>query len=269
MIEIAFGTWKLTLEETPDIIQKAIEAGYTHMDTAASYANEAAVGEGVGQSAVPREQLFISGKLWNTKRAFHMVHKACVRSLSNLNTKYFDQYLVHWPFSSAVHDDWQVRNSETWRAMETLAAEGIARHIGVCNFTVRQLRGLMDSATRAPEINQIEMHPGYYPAETLAFCRENHIRVEAWSPLGNGQLTDNPLLQTVAHTHSCSVAQVCLAWCLTHGVTPITKTSHTDRMRENLRAAQITLTEAEMDTIDNMEQCSWSGLDPERVTQFG
>ena len=269
MSNIAFGTWKLVAEETPDVIQMALAAGYTHIDTAAAYANEAAVGEGIRLSGVARERLFISGKLWNSKRAFDSVQKACSRSLRSLDIASFDQYLMHWPFSPAVHDDWQARNAETWRAMESLAADGLAQHIGVCNFTARHLRLLLESAVRPPEVDQIELHPGYAQAETLAFCREHHIRVEAWSPLGNGQLLENPLLLAIAHTHGCSIAQVCLSWCLAHGAVPITKTSHPQRMRENLAAAEVSLTAAEMDTIDQMEPCAWSGLDPDLVTQFG
>lgn len=261
MNEIAFGTWKLPLEETPSVIQTAIASGYRHIDTAAAYANEAAIGSGIQQSSIDRAYLYISGKLWNSRRAYDAALKACRQSMANIGITYFDQYLMHWPFSPLVFDNWAERNSETWLALEALHAAGSARHIGVCNFTPMQLSALMRRATIMPEVNQIEFHPGFNQEETLAFCKENHIRVEAWSPLGNGDLMQHPLLTQIGSRHQCSVAQVCIAWCMAHEVKPITKTIHPNRMQENLAWDKVQLTDEEMFAIDHMQPCAHSGLE--------
>ena len=267
MNEIAFGTWKLSPEDASAVIQTAIASGYCHIDTAAAYANEAAIGSGLQQGSIEREHLYISGKLWNSRRAYDATLKACRRSISNLGIAHFDQYLMHWPFSPLVFDDWAERNGETWRALEALHAEGSARHIGVCNFTPLQLSALMSHADIMPEVNQIEFHPGFNQEDTLAFCMENHVKVEAWSPLGNGELLQHPMLMQIGARHQCTVAQVCLSWCLAHDVKPIAKTTHHNRMLENLTSGKVKLTDEEMFAIDHMEPCAHSGLELEVQTR--
>lgn len=269
MIDIAFGTWKVEVAQALDVVNNAISSGYRHIDTAAAYANENAIGEGIMQTGVPRNELFVSGKLWTTKRAYDATIKSCKRSLKNLRMEYFDQYLIHWPASPALFSNWQEINAETWLAMETLKQEGLVRSIGVCNFKPRHIDALMQHAKVMPEVDQIEFHPGYWQKETVTYCKENNIKVEAWSPLGNGALLTHPTLCKIAEYHGRSAAQICLHWCIQHGVLPITKTVSVERMKDNLRVFDFELCDAEMLEIDNMPVCGYSGLDPDTITQFG
>lgn len=267
---IAFGTWKLPPDdETARVILAACQAGYRRFDTAYAYTNEPFVGDGLKQSGIAREQLFISGKLWNSKRQFAAAQKACRKSLKNLQIEFFDQFLLHWPASPAVHTNWRDITAEAWRALEKLKEDGVVRTIGVCNFKVHHLEALMDMAQIAPEINQIELHPGWLPQKEIDFCNKHGIQIEAWSPLGNGLLLTNPELQQIAQAHSKTPAQVCLRWCMQHNVIPITKTTHPDHMKSNLKIDDFCLTNTEMQCIDAMPVCAFSGLDPDTITQFG
>ena len=265
---IAFGTWKIPVKQAATVIAEAILAGFRHIDTAAAYANEAGVGEGIAASGVPHDALFVSGKLWTTRRAYDAAIKACKRSLMNLHLAYFDQYLVHWPTPPSMYADWRERNAETWCAMETLYRDGLVRSIGVCNCKPHHLEALMQTATVMPMVNQIECHPGYYPLETIVFCEDHGIRVEAWSPLGNGTLLTHPVLQKIAEAHGRNTAQVCLCWCTQHDVLPVTKTVSPERMRSNLATLDFVLSEKEMQEIDALPTYGYSGLDPDTLTQF-
>ena len=269
MRHIGFGTWKLPGAEASEVIEEALSAGFQHFDTAAAYANEASIGEAFAHSGVNRQDVFVSGKLWTTRRAYDTAITACKRSLRNLRLEYFDQYLIHWPASMALYENWAAMNAETWRAMEFLQREGLARAIGVCNFQKHHLISLLSGASVPPMVNQIEFHPGFMQTETVVFCKANGIALEAWSPLGNGELLSHPALLEIAAAHGRSVAQVCLRWCLEHGVLPITKTVSPKRMRENLDCLGFDLTLEELARMDAIPPCAFSGLDPDSVTQFG
>lgn len=267
-IEVAFGTWKLAPENAANVILAAIQTGYRHIDTAASYANEAAIGDGIILAKLPRDALFVSGKLWTTKRAYTAAIKACKRSLKSLQLEYLDQYLIHWPASPALYENWREMNAETWRALEDLQKDGIVRDIGVCNFKPCHIEALTKDAATPPSVNQIECHPGWFPKETIDYCQINGIRVEAWSPLGNGALLTHPLLMQIASAHERSVPQICLRWCIQHDAEPITKTVSPERMRDNLAVFDFELTDDEMAQLDGLPQYGYSGLDPDTLTQF-
>lgn len=247
---ICFGTWQLPYEDIPDIISNAVAAGFRHFDTAAAYANESAVGDGLVPCGIPRESLFISGKLWTTKRGFDSAIKSCKKSLRNLRLGYFDQYLIHWPATAATDDDWIEINRETWRALEQLKKDGYVRHIGLCNCDVRELEALIDGAEITPETNQIEFHPGFTQAEIVEFCKSHGIALEAWSALGHGSLLTHPIILGSAEKLSCTPAQLILRWCLEKGLSPITKTVSSGRMRENLETFGISLDTATIAALD-------------------
>jgi diketogulonate reductase-like aldo/keto reductase len=269
MNRIGFGTWKLPVGEAPAIVREALSAGFRRIDTAAAYANEAAVGEGIAASGVARAELFVSGKLWVTRRAYPKAVAACKKSLKTLGLAYFDQYLIHWPATAALYDNWPEINAETWRAMEALQREGLARSIGVCNFKKHHLAALLSGASTPPAVDQIEFHPGFAQEETVAYCKARGIAVEAWSPLGNGALLDHPALLEIAAAHGRSAAQVCLRWCLECGVLPVTKTVSAARMRENLDSLGFRLSPNEVARIDALPPCAFSGLDADVMTRFG
>ena len=176
---IGFGTWKFKNNtDTTEIINNAVNVGYKLIDTASSYQNEEAIGVAIAEQN--RSDLFISGKLWNTDR--DSVEAACDRTLQNLKCDYLDLYLMHWPASKAVHNNWAEINNRVWNRMEQLVTKGKVKHIGVSNFKVNQLQRLFDNCSIKPLVNQIEFHPGFMQNEIVDFCKANDILLQAWSP---------------------------------------------------------------------------------------
>lgn len=256
---ISFGTWKDSSAAAEDIMQLALSCGFRSLDTAAAYANERDIGRAICSSGIAREELFVSGKLWVTRRTHDAAIKACKKSLKNLGLDYFDQYLIHWPASSALHDDAAALNAETWGAFEELVRSGLARRIGVCNYSKDELLDLLQYASINPCVNQIEMHPGHYPKELVAFCANNGIGIEAWSPLGHGAVLDHPLVARIAQECSCTPAQVCLKWCAERGADPIVGASSEAHMLEAFNFDVVEIPESYLAQIDQMEPCGFSG----------
>ena len=246
-----FGTFK-----TPDgdvcvnAVREAILAGYTHIDTAAVYGNECSVGEGVRQSEKPREELFITSKLWNTERGYDSALRACEKSLQDLGMDYLDLYLIHWPANELQFGSKSTGiNLDTWKAFERLVDEGLVRNIGLSNFYPSHLVPILASANIDPVVDQIEYHPGLLQEETVALCDKHGILVEAWSPLGRGRLLEDATLARIAAAHGKSVAHVLLRFCVQNGVLPLVKSVHAERIRENLDFFDFTLDEEEMAAI--------------------
>lgn len=266
---IGFGTWKLKNDnETAEIVKQAIDCGYRHIDTAYAYGNEKMVGEGIKKSGINREELFITGKLWNDDRGYNNVIKACKRTIKNLNCKYLDLYLIHWPASPALYNNWKEINEETWKAFEYLYDKGLVKAIGVCNFKKHQLEILINKANILPMVNQIEFHPGQMQLDTLEFCQDNGILVEAWSPLGSGKMLRKQCLIDIADKYNVSVAKLCIKWCLQNNVLPLPKSKHMDRMIENLSSDDFVISEEDMTLLNNMEYIGGSGLDSDTLTLF-
>jgi len=266
---IGYGTWKLTNDEdNANIIKTAIDVGYRHIDTAASYANEEIIGIGIEESHVNRSELFITGKLWNSDRGFENVVSACKRTIKNLKCEYLDLYLMHWPASPAVHENWIEINNDTWRAFEYLYEEGLVKAIGISNFKVSQLEELIKNNKIRPMVNQIEFHPGFMQKETFDYCKQNAILIEAWSPLGSGKLLKKQELKDIAEKYNVSVAKLCIKWCLQNGVVPIPKSTSKDRMIENLNVDDFTILEEDMEVLNNLPYIGGYGFDSETITIF-
>lgn len=266
---IGYGTWKLRNDETTiDIIKNAIEVGYRHIDTAFAYGNEIFVGKGIKESGIKREELFITGKLWNDDRGYANVINACKRTIENLNCEYLDLYLIHWPASPAVHNNWIEINNETWKAFEYLYETGLVGAIGVCNFKTSQLEEILKSAKIKPMVNQIEFHPGFMQKEILDYCNEKEILVSAWSPLGTGKLLKFEILNEIAQKYNRSVAQLCIKWCLQNGTLPLPKSKDKERMIENLSVDDFEISKEDMETINKLPYLVGSGLDSETITLF-
>ncbi len=266
---VGFGTWKLkNNEQTVEIIKEAIKCGYRHFDTAFAYGNEEAVGKGLKESLINREELFITGKLWNDDRGYDNIINACKRTISNLQCGYLDLYLIHWPASKAVHDDWIDINNETWKAFEYLYQNGYVKAIGVCNFKKNQLEELLKIAKIKPMVNQIEFHIGFRQEDTVDYCKKNNILVEAWSPLGSGKMLKVEALKKIADKYNVSVAQLCLRWCLQNETIPLPKSKDTQRMKENLNIFNFEISEEDMQILNDFPYVGGSGLDSETITLF-
>lgn len=267
---VGLGTWQINdREQMKNIISTAIDAGYQLIDTAAAYANEISLGKAILEKGVAREQIYLTDKVWNTNRGFDAVQKACRQSLRKLKTDYLDLYLIHWPASPKLHENWKDINADTWRGMEQLCKDGLVKNIGVCNFKPHHLEELKKTAELMPLVNQYEFHIGMHNQELLNYCNKEQIVIEASSPLGNGQILSNKELQKLSLQKQLSVAQICLKWCLQKGLVVIPKASSTQRILENIDLFSFELTEDEMIAIDNIEYCGGLGFDSDEVTQFG
>ena len=262
---IGYGTWKSPDSEvTVEGIKTSVSCGYRHIDTAAVYGNEVSVGKGIAECGIPREELFVTSKVWNTERGYETTLAAFDKTLSDLGLDYLDLYLIHWPAAAHKYDDWEEINRGTWRAMTELYKAGKIRAIGVSNFKPHHLKALMDTEIK-PMVNQIEFHPGYMQEETVQYCRENGILVEAWSPLGNGRVLTNPVLMEIAEKYGRSVAQICLRWCLQHEVLPLSKSVTPSRIEENFRMFDFEISSTDIEAINSIDLCGWSGNDPDKV----
>ena len=266
---IGFGTYKTTVDDGYTVILNAIKAGYRHLDTAAIYNNEEEVGRAVRESAVPREEFFITSKLNRNRLGYESTKAEFEESLRKLGMDYMDLYLIHWPRSDYGRDDydsWEDLDRETWRAMEELLKEGKVRAIGVSNFLPHHLDNLLKNANVVPALNQLELHPGYLQEEAVEYCREKGIALEAWSPIGRARIMKYPLLVEMAAKYGVSVAHLCLIFGLQSDFIILPKSTHVESMEENLVSGDITISDEDMDLIRSMPEAGWSGEHPDRET---
>ncbi|MGG1484961.1 aldo/keto reductase [Peribacillus castrilensis] len=257
-----FGLGVFKVEEGPELVNAvkvAIKHGYRSIDTAAIYENEEGVGqgirEGLKEAGISREDLFVTSKVWNADLGYESTIAAYEKSLQKLGLEYLDLYLIHWPVEG--------KYKEAWRALETLYKEGKVKSIGVSNFQIHHLKDLMEDAEVKPMVNQVECHPRLTQKEVQAFCKEQGIQLEAWSPLMQGELLDNEVLQAIATKHGKSVAQVILRWDLQNGIVTIPKSTKEHRIVENSTVFDFELTEEEMNQIDGLNQNHRVGPDPD------
>jgi len=256
-----FGLGVFQVPEGSEVIQSvkwAMEAGYRSVDTASLYANERGVGTAIRESGVPREEVFVTTKLWNSDQGYNSTLKALSGSLVRLGMDYVDLYLVHWHVNG--------KSLDTWRAMEELNESGLARAVGVSNYTVQQLEELVEHGKIAPAVNQVEFHPRLLQPELLKFCGDHGIRVEAWCPIMRGAVKDIPEISEIATAHGKTEVQVVLRWDLQHGVVTIPKSVHRDRIFSNAEIFDFELSEAEVAAIDALDRNERIGGDPNNVT---
>lgn len=263
---IGFGTFRTPSgEETEKSVIDAIKSGYRHIDCAAAYGNEKSVGEAIRKSGVAREELFITSKLWNDDKGYENTLAAFNRTLEDLQLDYLDLYLIHWPIAKASKNNWQEVNSESWRALEELYKQGKIKAIGVSNFLGHHLDPLLKTAKIKPMVNQIEIHPGMLQEETVKFCEENNILVEAWAPFSNGQIFNNPVLKEIADQYKKSVAQISLRWIIQKGIIPLPKSVTPERIKNNLDVFDFEIKAQDVEKIDRLTDCGSSGLHPDEV----
>ena len=261
---IGFGTWAIPdSDEAVGAVRTAIECGFRHIDTASRYENETSVGQAIATCGVERSQLWITSKAWPDECGYDNLLRAFDASMRRLGLDYLDLYLIHWP--APQYSNWQQRNTDTWRAMERLYADGRVRAIGVSNFLEHHMQPLLDSCRIKPMVDQIEFHPGYAQQPTVDFCQLNGIAVEAWSPFGRGIVFKNDTLVQISQKYGKSVAQICIRWCLQKDIVPLPKSVTTDRIKNNLEVFDFELSPADMQTIDQMPCFGWSGQHPDEV----
>ena len=265
---VGYGTFRTDPAVTAQAVQDAIAAGYRHIDTAKVYENEAGVGQGIKAAGVPREELFVTSKLWNTDRGYEATKAAFQASLDRLGLDYLDLYLIHWPANEKQFGaDAAKINAETWRAMEELYEAGKIRAIGLSNFMPHHVAELLKTAKIKPMVDQIEVHPGWTHAEEIKKLQAMDIVVEAWGPLGGQGATVlvDPTMQKIAATHGKSTAQVSLRWILQQGVVPLPKSVHVDRLKQNMELFDFELSNEEMQTIAALPNLGGQCKDPDEV----
>jgi diketogulonate reductase-like aldo/keto reductase len=244
---IGFGTWQIeSQKEAKSAVITALKSGYRLIDTARIYGNEEGVGAGIKESGVPREEIFLTTKLWNGDQGYDSALNAFEQSLKRLNMEYVDLYLIHWPATD--------KRAQSWRALQKIYSGGLAKNIGVSNYTVRHLEELLEDSKIIPAVNQIEFHPFIYKEqkEVLEFCKQKGIVVEAYSPLARARNMDNTILHAVAEHHGKTIAQVMLRWAIQHGTVPIPKSTNSARIKENLKVFDFKLADEEMETINKL-----------------
>lgn len=251
---VGFGTW-----QTPDgdvayqSVLDALKAGYRHIDTAAAYGNEASVGRAIKDSGIPREELFITSKLWNDSHSYEAAKIALDKSLKLLGLDYLDLYLIHWPNPLINRRNWDKANAEAWRYMEDAYTEGKIRAIGISNFQIEHLEALLKTATIRPMVNQLFINPSDLEKDIVAFNEAHDILTEAYSPLGTGSLLAVPEINDIAEKYGKSAAQVLIRWSLQHGFLPLPKSTHAERISQNADVFDFELTDAEVVALDQLE----------------
>ena len=259
---VGYGTY-LTSEKDDGTVAAALAAGYRHFDTASFYGTEQALGDALKAAGVPREELFLTSKLWKDEMGYENALAAFERSLQKLGSDYLDLYLIHWPRTDDLTAEWRQLDRDTWRALEELYRAGRVRAIGVSNFLPHHLRNLMETAEIAPMVNQIEFHPGYPQTWNVEFCKAHGILPEAWSPLGRTRVLQDERLAGIAAKYSKTVAQLCVRFALQCGVVPLPKSSSPARMQANLDVFDFVISDEDMDRILTLPQFGWSGLHPD------
>jgi len=257
--QVGLGVWQAAEgAEVEAAVTAALEAGYRLIDTAAIYGNEAGVGRAVKASGLPREDVFITTKLWNAHHAYDDALRAFDESLKKLDCGYIDLYLIHWPLPM------DGKFTQAWKAMEKLYADKRVRAIGVSNFKTPHLDELLREATTVPAVNQIELHPRLQDKATRDYCTERGIVVESYSPLmRGGEALEHPTIVSLAQKHDRTPAQIILRWHVQSGLIVIPKSVHSERIRQNLALFDFELSEDDMRVIEGMDEGKRIGADPD------
>ncbi|MBS8262874.1 aldo/keto reductase [Mesobacillus boroniphilus] len=258
MPAFGLGVYKVEAgEQIEETILTALDIGYRLIDTASFYQNEEGVGQAIRNSEIPREELFITTKVWNSEQGYDNTLKAFDDSMEKLGLDYLDLYLVHWPVKG--------KYLETWRALEELYRKGRVRAIGVSNFKIHHLKDLLAHASEKPVINQIELHPLLSQVELREFCQQNDIKVEAWSPLSRGRFFDEPVLGKIAEQYGKTPAQIILRWHLQNQIIPIPKSVTPSRLKENADIFDFQLSQKELEKINGLNKDQRFGGDPDHI----
>lgn len=254
---LGFGTYQLKGKAAYAPVLEALRYGYRHIDTAKIYKNEVVVGQVIRDSGIPREQIFVTTKLWNEDQGFDKALRGFEESLSALQLNYVDLYLIHWPVPK--------KRIESWKALTEIYRQKKARAIGVSNFEIRHLEELLSFSDQIPAVNQIEIHPFLYDAELIEYCQSKTIEVEAYSPLTKGRKLFDPWIVRIAAKYGKTPAQVLIRWCLEHDWIVLPKSRRPERIRENADVFDFSLSAEDMQMLDSMNEGLHTGWDPTTV----
>ena len=231
----------------------------------ACYGNEESVGKAIKLSRINREELFVTSKLWNTDQGYESTLKAFDKTIKDLGLDYLDLYLIHWPVVKEHKEDWKEAICETWKAFEKLYSEGKIRAIVVSNFKPHHLKVIFENCNIKPMVNQIELHPSHNQDETVKFCRNNNILVEAWGPLSTGRIFKVKEMQDIANKYNKSIAQITLRWHIQNEILPLPKSVTPSRIKENSMIFDFELLKEDMELIQNLKGCEGSGVNPDNI----
>lgn len=264
---IGFGTWQVEDgRQAVDAVKEALSAGYRHIDTAQGYGNEESVGRAVKDSGLKREEVFITTKLMNAVRGYEKTRTAIDESLQKLGGSYIDLFLLHWPVPVDFKENWREMNAESWRAMEEFYQAGRIRALGVSNFHGRHVDELLKTAKIKPAVNQIRLCPGDTQDEVVAYSREKGMLLEAYSPLGVGEIFKVPQMRELAEKYGKSIAQVAIRWSLQNGFLPLPKSVTPARIRENADVFDFELSAEDMRKISSLEGVAGWHADPDNIS---
>ena len=253
MPAIGFGTWQIPALRTKELVLAALEAGYRHIDTAEIYGNQIEVGQAIKESGIPRDDIFVTTKLWNDDQGFDKTLTACAKSMEKMQLDYLDLYLIHWPASKRRH--------ESWRAMEKLVADGAIKSGGVSNYTVEHIEQLLERSDFKPAVNQVEFHPFIYEQqrEILEYCHQQGVVMEAYSPINRVATDAGEPVRQIAERLGKTPQQVALRWCLQHDTVPLPRSTNVEHLTSNLQINDFELSKQDMLTLDALS-------DGQRVT---
>jgi len=239
-------------------VKTALESGYRSIDTAAAYQNEKGVGTAIQESNVPRDEIFLTSKVWNSQQGYQSTIEAFEKSLDKLQTDYLDLYLIHWPKGK--------KSVETWKAMEELHNQGKIKAIGVSNFLVHHLEEFLPECKVTPAVNQVEFHPELIQPELLGYCKKKTIQLEAWSPIMKGKVLNVPLLQELGEKYNKTPVQVTLRWEIQKGVVTIPKSVTPKRIVANADIFDFEISDEDMKKIDDLDKNQRTGPHPDHIT---
>ncbi len=254
---LGLGTYNIRGKDVDSAVSYALEAGYRHFDTAKSYYNEKEIGRAIKNSAIPREELFITTKLDNNDHGFNEAIIALEKSLTLLEMDYIDLYLIHWPSNG--------KRIETWKAFEDLQKKGLIKSIGVSNFTAKHLQELIDNCEVVPAVNQFEFSPFVYQKDIADYCKENSIRIEAYSPIVRNHKSDDKDVKTISRKYGKTPAQILLRWSLQHDAIVIPKSSNKERIIENSQIFDFELSDDDMAILNSKNEDLRLSADPHLI----
>lgn len=260
---IGYGTYKCTDGSDERIVRMALDAGYRMLDTAAAYENEEYVGRAVRESKIPREEIFLTSKVWKTNLGYEKTKQSFEASLNRLQTDYLDLFLLHWPKPDPEAENWKELDKESWKALEEFYHQGKVRAIGVSNFLPHHLEALMEEADVRPMVNQLELHVGYMQEAAVQYCKSWGIQVQAWSPLGRRSVLSEPVVEKMAQKYGVSAAQFLLKFLLQQKIAVVPKASSMERMRQNLELPAFEITQEDLYLLRCLPQIGWGGEHPD------
>ena len=263
---VGFGTWQTPNGETAiSSVEEALKVGYRHIDTAAIYGNEESVGTAIKNSGIDRKEIFVTSKVWNSNQGYESTLKAFEESLKKLQLDYLDLYLIHWPVPKIFKETWEETSIGTWRAIEELYKAGKIRAIGVSNFKSHHIKNLIDNCEIVPMVNQIQLSPGIDQKETIQYCKENNILVEAYSPLATGKIFNVKEIIDMAARYNKSVSQIALRWSIQNGYLPLPKSVTLNRIKENLEIFDFEISKEDMEFINNLTDTGVTKIDSDNI----